>query len=126
MPVCLLVAGVATIGIACGGMEGGSVKWGMLTSIPAVIVGIPVLVSVARVWGEAAKSILHPTSRGGFLDLAQIGILFARIIFIFKLPPKISGSKRWFAFIYYGSMILFALCSVAAFPLVVMRSVFRW
>ena len=84
--------------------------WGwVLVGLYTLLVGIPGLVSFARIWYDVAvSSALFPNRH-------EIRLFFVRTILIHKLPATISGQHKWFAWLYYGAWVLFFLSAFLLF-----------
>jgi hypothetical protein len=78
-----------------------------LFAVYILLVGIPALVSLARVYAASLQS-------ADFWRNATL--LLTRMIYILKVPDAISARHGWFKYVYYGSFIAYGICTILAVP----------
>ncbi len=83
------------------------VWWYVLMGVCAVVFGLPMLRQYARILGQVGRR-----SRGKLHPLAQWHFHMSATLGLFRLPPALAGRRRWFAWVYYGSMIASCLAAL--------------
>ena len=88
-------------------LEGRAWLWAPLIAVYTLLVGIPMLVSLAR---------LNAADFQSALSWRNAGLHVTRMICIFKVPHTISARHGWFKYVYYGSFIAYGFCTTMAVP----------